>query len=106
MSDQGSANTRQAMAPSGVAALILGITASCVGWSFGIPGIIVGAIGMNISRKARGIFDANPGKYRGERFIKEGMKWSRIGLIQGIILTVFWVLYYVFIIGFTVSHYR
>ena len=97
---------RLPMAPRAVAGLILGTVACGVGWAYGIPGIIVGAIGLSISRKARATFDANPDMYRGERFIIEGLKWSRTGIIQGIILTVVWVLIYVLLFGLTLSRYR
>jgi hypothetical protein len=96
----------KAMAPSAVAALILGVSACSVGWAYGIPGIIVGAIGLNIAGKAKAAFDLNPGLYRGERLIAEGLKWSRIGLIQGIILTVAYILYFVVIVGLVMGRYR
>ena len=94
---------RLPMAPSAVAGLVLGITACCFGWDFGVPGIILGAIGGNLSRKAKAAFDANPGMYRGEKIIEAGLKWNRVGLIQGIILIPVWIILITLYILFIVS---
>jgi len=104
MSDQNYPTTgRQAMAPSAVAALVLAISACAFGWSYGVPGIILGAIGSGIAKKARAIFDANPGKYRGERIIEAAEKWSRTGIIQGIILVPVWIILIVLYVSWIVS---
>jgi hypothetical protein len=95
------------MAPKAVAALILAIASCPGGLAYGVPGIVLGAIGRHLSRQARIIFDANPGTYRGEKLIRAAEKWSRVGLIQGIIITVvsalFWTAYFVVLFGLIFS---
>jgi hypothetical protein len=91
MSDQTASHTvRLPMAPKAVAALILATAACGSGLAYGLPGLILGIISRTICRQARTLFDADPLKYRGEKFLRAAEKWSRIGLIQGIILTVVW----------------
>ena len=76
--------------PSNV--LTMGILAVAL-CSFGIPGIIFGAIGKN---KAKAYVD-----YYGETTgqVKAGSIMSKIGLIIGIIMTVIWVLDIILVIA-------
>jgi hypothetical protein len=96
------------MAPKAVAALILAIASCEGGLAYGVPGIVLGVIARNLSRRARAAFDADPLRYRGENIIRAAEKWSRIGLIQGIVLTVvwaaIWTLYFVAIFSFAFRH--
>jgi hypothetical protein len=91
MSDQAaSPPARLPMAPKAVAALILAIAACEGGLAYGLPGLILGIVSQSICRRARTLFDADPLKYRGEKILRAAEKWSRIGFIQGIILTIVW----------------
>ncbi len=108
MSDQTAAKAvRKRMAPKAVAALILAIASCEWGLAYGVPGIVLGVIARKLSRRARALFDADPGRYRGEKIIHAAEKWSRIGFIQGIILTVvwgvIWALYIFMIVSFTLQ---
>ncbi len=85
MSDQAKA---KAMVPGGVAALSMGIVGCCLGWVYGIPGLIFSIIGMAISGKAKKAIAANPNGYKGEKLAKAGSTWSIVGLIESIIMTV------------------
>jgi hypothetical protein len=85
MSDQTKA---KAMVPGGVAALSMGIVGCCLGWVYGIPGLIFSIIGMAISGKAKRAIAANPNAYKGEKLAKAAATWSLVGLIQSIALTI------------------
>ena len=85
---------RKRMAPKAVAALFLAIASCEWGLAYGVPGIVLSAISRKLHRSARAVFDADPNKYRGEKIIRAAEKWSRVGLIQGIILTIAWALFW------------
>ncbi|MBN2352239.1 MAG: hypothetical protein JXD23_06670 [Spirochaetales bacterium] len=98
MSDQAKA---KAMVPGGVAGLILGITGCCLGWAYGIPGIICSAIGLGISGKAKRALAANPSAYKGGKLASSGFTWSLVGLIESIIMTIVYAI--VVIVGIAAS---
>ena len=68
------------------AILVLGIVAAAV-CEWGIPGIILGAIG----RKKAKAFLARHGEIKGRALV--GSILSKVGIIVGIIMTVIWTLY-------------
>lgn len=75
--------------PHSQSALILGIisiiTACCCN---GLPGIVLGIIGMNEAKKAKRIHDENPDMYDGLNNANTGRITSIIGLVLGIILLI------------------
>jgi len=87
------------MCPGGVASLIVGISGCQVGWAYGFPGIIVGIIGLVMSLKAKQTLADNPGLYRGERLVGSAVTWSVVGLIQGVVLTLLYILLFAFVIS-------
>ena len=87
------------MAPKAGAALIFGIIGCVAGLSYGIPGIILGAIGLSLHKRAEQAMYMRPGAYRGDKIIRLAKKWSTAALVQGIILTVFFMLYFAFFIS-------
>jgi hypothetical protein len=84
------------MTPKAVAALFVAIAGCEAGWAYGIPGIIVGAIGLSLARKAQETFLSHPELYHGKKVITEALKWSKVAIIQGIILTIVYILYIAF----------
>ena len=75
--------------PHSQSSLILGIlsivTACCCN---GLPGIILGIIGMNEAKKAKRVHDENPELYVGLNNANTGRVTSIIGLALGIILLI------------------
>ena len=108
MDDVTAAQTKRLpMAPHAVAALILSIGGCVNGWSYGVPGIIMGAIGKNLAQKAQIAMQQNPNGYRGHRIIEAAFRWGKTSVTQGIIIaivsTIFWILYFGFIIALVTS---
>lgn len=82
--------------PHSQSSLILGIlsivTACCCN---GLPGIVLGIIGMNEAKKAKRVHYENPDMYDGLNNANTGRITSIIGLILGIILlivSIFWII--------------
>lgn len=79
--------------PHSQSALILGIisivTACCCN---GVPGLILGIIGMMQAKKAKDIHDANPDMYEGIKNAETGKITSIIGLVIGGLATL-WLIY-------------
>ena len=80
--------------PNSQGALILGIASIvstfCCCFIPG-PGIILGLIGMNSAKKAKAIHDQNPDTYTGINNANTGNLTSKIGLIIGIIILIWFV---------------
>ena len=80
--------------PNSQGALILGIASIlstfCCCFIPG-PGIILGLIGMNSAKKAKAIHDENPETYTGINNANTGNLTSKIGLIIGIIILIWFV---------------
>jgi len=76
--------------PNSQGALILGITsiitACCC---YGIPGVILGFIGLNQAKKAKRTHDENPDVYIGIGNANTGRITSIIGLVIGGLYTIF-----------------
>ncbi len=81
--------------PHSQAALILGIvsiiTACCC---YGLPGLILGFIGMKEAKKAKVAHEENPDMYTGLNNAETGRITSIIGIVIGI-LTTLWLVYVV-----------
>ncbi len=81
--------------PHSQAALILGIisivTACCC---YGLPGLILGFIGMKEAKKAKAIHEENPEMYTGLNNAETGRITSIIGVVIGG-LAVVWLIYVV-----------
>lgn len=79
--------------PHSQSALILGVisivTACCCN---GVPGLILGIIGMMQAKKAKAIHDANPDMYDGIKNAETGRITSIIGLVIGGLATL-WLIY-------------
>lgn len=77
-------------APGAKASLILGIcsivTACCC---YGIPGIILGIIGLNKAKKARTEFANNPDVYSGYGNAETGKITSIIGIVLGALIIIY-----------------
>ncbi len=86
MSEQ--AVTAGADAPGAKTSLTLGIVGCIVGWLTGIPGIILGAIGLARSGQARRAIANNPGT-KGKALAISGMIVSIVSLVQGIIIAIY-----------------
>lgn len=70
--------------PHAQSSLIFGIvsivTACCC---FGLPGVIFGFIGLNNSKRAMAIYNADPSQYTGEGNANTGKITSIIGIVIG-----------------------
>lgn len=79
--------------PHSQAALILGIvsiiTACCC---YGVPGLILGFIGMGEAKKAIALHNENPDQYTGINNANTGRTTSIIGLVIGGLATL-WLIY-------------
>ena len=79
--------------PHSQAALILGIvsivTACCC---YGLPGVILGFIGINEAKKAKATHEENPDMYTGMNNAETGRITSIIGIVIGA-LAVLWLIY-------------
>ncbi len=76
--------------PSANSSLIMGIlsivTACCC---YGLPGLIFGFIGLNMAKKAKATYEANPEQYNGMGNVEAGRITSIIGLVLGALFTVY-----------------
>lgn len=79
--------------PHSQAALILGIcsiiTACCC---YGVPGLILGLIGMNEAKKAKATHEENPELYKGLNNAETGRITSIIGIVIGALASI-WIIY-------------
>jgi hypothetical protein len=80
--------------PNSQGALILGIVSIvstfCCCFIPG-PGIILGLIGMNSAKKAKALHEENPDTYTGINNANTGCLTSKIGLIIGILVLIWFV---------------
>ncbi len=79
--------------PHSQSALILGIvsiiTACCC---YGIPGLVLGFIGINNAKKAKAIHNENPDTYKGVKNAETGRITSIIGIVFGVLITI-WLIF-------------
>jgi hypothetical protein len=93
------------MLPYALPAMIIGIVSLVV---FCYMGWIMAIVGLNLWKKAKAEWDANPGKYSLTSFkmANAGRICSTIGIIVGLVAMVYWVVYFIFIIGIATHSYR
>jgi hypothetical protein len=65
--------------PGSTASLVCGILSICLCFIYGIPGLVLGIIGLVMSKKAITIHAANPSMYDGIANAKAGRVLSIIG---------------------------
>lgn len=73
--------------PNAVAVLVLGICSIIFGCF--IIGMVLGIIGLSMSKKGRRLNKANPGQYEGAGMLTAGYILSLIGTILGAIYTLY-----------------
>jgi len=72
--------------PNSTASLVLGIFSIVTCWCYGLPGIILGAIGFILGKKAVETHNEDPELYEGVGNAKAGKIISIIGLILSLIV--------------------
>ena len=80
---------------TGIAAIIFGLIATCLNFI----GIILGAIGIGKANAIEAQFGELPPKARVGKIL------STVGLISGILMTIFWFFYIIFIVVLTMEGY-
>ena len=85
---------------SAIKSMIFGIIAAYFAWIpfVSILGIIFGAIAKKSAKK---ILAADPANTPTRHFAKAGRITGKIGFIAGIIMTAFWILYFVLVVVLT-----
>lgn len=76
--------------PNASSALVMGILSivtACCCWGF--PGLIFGFIGLNMAKKAKATYEANPEQYNGLGNVEAGRITSLIGLVLGVLMTIY-----------------
>ena len=81
--------------PNSTASLVLGIFSIITCWCYGLPGIILGVIGLLQGKKAIEIHNEDPDRYEGIGNANAGKITSIIGLI----LSVLFIIYVIWAIG-------
>ena len=79
--------------PYSQSALILGVSSiitACCCW--GIPGIVLGVIGLYNANKSMAIYDEDPGQFDGINNAQTGRTTSIIGIIFGLLVMI-WLMY-------------
>ncbi len=74
--------------PNSTASLVLGIFSIITCWCYGLPGIILGVIGLILGNKAIKVNNENPDLYEGIGNAKSGKIISIIGLILSLIFII------------------
>lgn len=87
--------------PNSTGALVLGILSLVFMFCYALPGLILGIIGLSLSKKAIELYESNPGMYQESGFnnAKAGKICSLIGVILssiGILLVILW---FIFVFG-------
>lgn len=76
--------------PNASSSLVMGIlsivTACCC---YGLPGVIFGLLGLNMAKKAKATYEANPEQYNGLGNVEAGRITSIIGLVLGGLATLY-----------------
>lgn len=71
--------------PNSTASLVLGIFSIITCWCYGLPGIILGVIGLILGKKAVALHNEDPDMYEGIGNAKAGNIMSIIGLILSVL---------------------
>ncbi len=94
----GNVNQMQQPLPNSAGVLVLGILSIVFCWLYGIPGLILGIIGLVMSNNAKKAYMANPQLYSQSSY--NNMKAGRICAIIGTILSSLWFVYFIVLILF------
>ncbi len=86
-------SNQQKQPPKAVAALVLGICSIVFGC---YVGIILGIIGLVLSKKGYAAYNEAPEQYAGDGMLKAGKITSIIGIIIGIIYILYFVILYIY----------
>ncbi len=80
--------------PNATAVLVLGILSILGACCYGIPGLIMGIIGIVLAKKDTALYKANPTQYSNYSNVNTGKILSIIGVVLGVLA----LLYFAFII--------
>lgn len=83
--------------PNATASLILGILSIVGCFCYGLPGVILGAIGLILANKDEKLYKQNPSLYSDYGNLKAGKIMSIIGLVLGLLslaIMVFYIAYF------------
>lgn len=84
--------------PNATAVLVLGILSIVTCWLYGLPGLIMGIIGLVLSNKAKQEYEKNPSAYSLTSF--NNMKAGRICAIIGLCVSALFFLYIIVVLAF------
>jgi hypothetical protein len=92
---QNSGNSIQSSLPNSTASLVLGILSIVGCWCYGLFGIILGIIGLVLSKKDIELYKANPEAYTSSSYgnVKAGKICSIIGVAGGGAYILFLIIY-------------
>lgn len=98
----------QEMLPKSVAVLVLGILSINFAFAYGIPGIIIAIIALNLAGKSKSYLLQNPGFYTqgSVKMYHAGRTCAIIGLCVSILMIVFFVIFFSFMISDFTHHSR
>lgn len=85
--------------PNSTAVLVLGIVSFVGCFCYGVPGIVLGIIGLVLSNKARAEYNAAPDRYT-EASLKNlnaGRICAIVGLVLSVLATIGYIVYFVVI---------
>lgn len=93
------------MLPHALSAMIFGIVSLVV---FCYMGWIMAIVALNLWKKAKAEWDANPGKYSETSFkmANAGRICGTIGLIVGLVAMVYWIIYIIVMVGIASHAFR
>ncbi len=86
--------------PNSAAVLVMGILSIAICWCYGLIGIILGIIALNLAGKANRLYNDNPEKYSIGSF--KNMRAGRVCAIIGLVVSSIYflvILFYLFIVG-------
>lgn len=85
--------------PNATAVLVLGILSIVTCWLYGIPGLILGIIGMVLAGNAKKVYELNPSNYSQASFnnLKAGRVCSIIGLSLSALYLLFVIIMLIFV---------
>ena len=86
--------------PNATIVLVLGIISIVTCWCYGIVGIICGIIALVLANSATKLYVSSPEKYTEGSY--KNMNAGKICAWIGLILSVLWILFIVFFVGFAV----
>ncbi len=84
--------------PNATGALVLGILSIVTCWLYGIPGLILGIIGMVMAGKGKAVYAANPELYSQASY--NNLKAGRICAIIGLSLSALYLLFVIIMLIF------